>query len=203
MPDPSSAAARRRAVAIAGHTGDIAVATTGIDDPDTAVRVAALRSLARLDRLTSAHLTHAFLDADHVVRIAAIELAATRDSPSVVDLLADDHPAVVEAAAWACGERPDAGEIEVSRLSDLVRSHDDPLVRESAVAAVGAIGLDSGLPAILAATSDKPAVRRRAVVALAAFEGPEVDAAWERARTDRDRKVRDAVDELLGPLPDS
>jgi hypothetical protein len=37
------------------------------------------------------------------------------------------------------------------------------------------------------------------VLALAAFEGPEVDAAWERARTDRDRQVRDAVDELLGP----
>jgi hypothetical protein len=52
---------------------------------------------------------------------------------------------------------------------------------------------------VLEATTDKPAVRRRAVLALAAFEGPEVDAAWERARTDRDRQVRDAVDELLGP----
>ncbi len=39
------------------------------------------------------------------------------------------------------------------------------------------------LPAILTATADKPAVRRRAVLALAPFEGPEVDAALERARS--------------------
>ena len=85
------------------------------------------------------------------------------------------------------------------RLAQLATEHDDPLVRESAVAAIGALGDELGLPAVLEATTDKPAVRRRAVLALAAFEGPEVDAAWERARTDRDRQVRDAVDELLGP----
>ena len=72
-------------------------------------------------------------------------------------------------------------------------------MREAAVAAIGAIGDELGLPAVLKATTDKPAVRRRAVLALAAFDGPEVDAAWERARSDRDRQVRDAVDELLGP----
>ena len=60
--------------------------------------------------------------------------------------------------------------------------HDDPLCREAAVAALGAIGDVRGLPAILAATSDKPAVRRRAVIALAPFDGPEVDAALARAR---------------------
>lgn len=200
MRDPTSAAARRRAAAIAGHTGDTAVATAGLDDPDTAVRVAALRSLARLDHLTTSQLADALADPDHLVRMTAVELAATRDAPPIVDLLRDAHPSVVETAAWACGERPDSGEDEVARLSDLARSHDDPLVRESAVAALGAIGLDSGLPAVLDATTDKPAVRRRAVVALAAFDGPEVDAAWERARSDRDRQVRDAVDELLGPL---
>ena len=41
----------------------------------------------------------------------------------------------------------------------------DPLAREAAVAALGAIGHPDGLPAILAATSDKPAIRRRAVLA--------------------------------------
>ncbi|MGZ0220404.1 MAG: HEAT repeat domain-containing protein, partial [Acidimicrobiales bacterium] len=85
------------------------------------------------------------------------------------------------------------------RLAELAQTHDDPLVREAAVAALGAIGHEDGLPAILAASSDKPAIRRRAVLSLAAFEGPSVDAAWERARNDRDRQVRDAVDELLGP----
>ena len=68
--------------------------------------------------------------------------------------------------------------------------------REAAVAALGAIGDPAGLPAILAATSDKPAVRRRAVLALAPFDGPEVDAALERALSDRDWQVRQAAEDL-------
>ncbi len=67
------------------------------------------------------------------------------------------------------------------------------------MAALGAIGDEGGKAAVLAATRDKPAVRRRAVVALAAFDGPDVDDALDRARRDRDRQVRDAVDELSGP----
>ena len=47
------------------------------------------------------------------------------------------------------------------------------------MAALGAIGDPAGLAAILAATDDKPAVRRRAVIALAPFEGAEVDAALQ------------------------
>jgi hypothetical protein len=35
------------------------------------------------------------------------------------------------------------------------------------------------------------------VLALAPFEGPEVDAALERARTDRDWQVRQAAEDLL------
>ena len=54
-----------------------------------------------------------------------------------------------------------------------------------------------GLPAILGATQDKATVRRRAVIALAPFEGPEVDTALERARTDRDWQVRQAAEDLL------
>jgi hypothetical protein len=53
------------------------------------------------------------------------------------------------------------------------------------------------LAAILQATTDKPAVRRRAVLALAPFEGPEVDVALERARHDRDWQVRQAAEDLL------
>jgi HEAT repeat protein len=75
--------------------------------------------------------------------------------------------------------------------------HDDLLCRESAVASLGSIGDPRGLPAVLAATRDKPAVRRRAVLALAPFEGTEVEAALERARNDRDRQVRQAAEDLL------
>ncbi|MGA0837979.1 MAG: HEAT repeat domain-containing protein, partial [Ilumatobacteraceae bacterium] len=72
----------------------------------------------------------------------------------------------------------------------------DPLVRESAAAALGAIGDSRGLPAILAACDDKPAVRRRAVLALAPFEGPEVEAAIDRALNDRDWQVRQSAEDL-------
>ncbi|MDP9440891.1 MAG: HEAT repeat domain-containing protein, partial [Actinomycetota bacterium] len=76
--------------------------------------------------------------------------------------------------------------------------HPDALCREAAVAALGAIGDPAGVPAILAATTDKPAVRRRAVLALAPFDGPEVEAALQRALTDRDWQVRQAAEDLSG-----
>lgn len=195
-----SSADRRRAVAVAGHTGDTTTARRGLADPDERVRVAALRSLARLDQLTVADLTALLSDGDAGVRTAALDVAATRPEPAIDALLHDDAPMVVEAAAWALGERADARPMIVDALAAVARTHDDPLAREAAVAALGAIGDDRGLPAVLDATTDKPAIRRRAVISLVAFDGPEVDAAWARARTDRDRQVRDAVDELLGPI---
>ncbi|HEY9558295.1 MAG TPA: HEAT repeat domain-containing protein, partial [Acidimicrobiales bacterium] len=81
-------------------------------------------------------------------------------------------------------------------LCRLATGHDDALVREAAVAALGAIGDEAALPTILAATGDKATVRRRAVLALAPFEGPEVDQALERALEDRDWQVRQAAEDL-------
>lgn len=193
---------RRRAVAAAGFSGDDSVARAGLDDPQASVREAALRSLERLGSLDEATLGTALQDPATRVRIAAVELAAPRTGPSLTALLADDDARVVEVACWGCGERTSEADPPVHQLSDLARHHTDALVREAAVAALGAIGRPAGLAAVLQATTDKPAVRRRAVLALAAFEGPEVDAAWAHARSDRDRQVRDAVDELLGPAED-
>lgn len=196
---PDSAPERRRIVGLAGHTGDPDAARRGLRDTDGTVRVAALRALDRLGGLPDVELADGLTDDDPAVRIAALEIAATRPRPAVAGLLDDPHPMVVECAAWALGERADAPPEVIDALARVARSHEDPLAREAAVAALGAIGDDRGLPAVLEATTDKPAVRRRAVIALAAFDGPEVDAAWARARHDRDRQVRDAVDELLGP----
>jgi len=64
------------------------------------------------------------------------------------------------------------------------------------VAALGAIGDEEGLAAVLTATRDRATVRRRAVLALAAFSGPEVDEALERAAEDRDWQVRQAAEDL-------
>jgi HEAT repeat protein len=75
-------------------------------------------------------------------------------------------------------------------------THDDPLAREAAVAALGALGDPAGLDAILRACTDKPAVRRRAVLALAPYEGDAVEAALAAALDDRDWQVRQAAEDL-------
>ena len=111
-------------------------------------------------------------------------------------MLDDPDAGVVEVAAWALGVRAGAHGDTVARLSTVAATHDDPLCREAAVAALGAIGDERGLPAILSATKDKPAIRRRAVIALAPFEGPEVDDALDAALTDRDWQVRQAAEDL-------
>lgn len=155
-----------------------------------------------MGRLATADLERAFGDPDATVRRRAAALAATRPDPDLVGLLRDQE-LVAETAAWALGERHGgAGEAApapvVDALVDMAGHHREPLCREAAVAALGSIGDPRGLPAILAATSDRPAIRRRAVLALAPFEGPEVDRALERAAQDRDWQVRQAAEDLLG-----
>ena len=82
-------------------------------------------------------------------------------------------------------------------LTTAAVEHADPLVRESAVAALGALGDPDGLPAVLHGCSDKPAIRRRAVLALAAFTGDDVEAALNRALEDTDWQVRQNAEDLL------
>ncbi len=191
--------ARRREAAIAGHTGDVAAARRFLGDVSPAVRATALGALARAGGLTADDLAAGLADAAATVRARAAELCTTRPGdtpPELAAVLADDDARVVEAAAWASGERvpPEPGIVAV--LAAVATGHDDPLCREAAVAALGAIGDPAGLPAVLAATSDRPAVRRRAVLALAPFEGPDVDAAIEQALGDRDWQVRQAAEDI-------
>ena len=115
----------------------------------------------------------------------------------MLELLHDSDSTVVEVAAWSCGEHEIVGDDELLRLIDLAGSHDDALVREAGVAALGAIGDERGLAAILVGCRDKPAVRRRAVLALASFEGEAVDAALAAALIDRDWQVRQAAEDLI------
>ena len=191
MSDPS-----RRAVAVAGHTGDVTTALAGLGSPDASVRATALGALERLGMLDDEVLGTALGDPDVRVRRRAAEIAATHPSVDLLPALHDADDRVVEVAAWACGEHESRRDQLVDRLVELAFEAADPLVRESAVAALGAIGDERGLPAILAGCSDKPTVRRRAVLALAPFEGDEVDAAIERALTDRDWQVRQAAEDL-------
>ncbi len=194
-----SDASRRRAVALAGHQGDETTARAALTDADPGVRTTAIGALERLDRLTAHDAEAALVDPDAGVRRRACEAAARFPGDAGVALLPvlRDHDAtVVEVAAWASGERTPPEEGVVAVLAQLTTSHDDALVREAAVAALGAIGDEAGLPAILRATGDKATVRRRAVLALAPFEGPEVDTALAKAKEDRDWQVRQAAEDL-------
>ncbi len=204
MRPPEGGVERRRDVALAGHHGDVATVRAALADEDGRVRATALGALARAGELTTADLERAAEDVDAVVRRRVAEAAAAADPPGawapVLALLDDADDNVVEAAAWACGELTSldqrARRSAVDRLVRLTTDHEDALVREAAVAALGSIGDPRGLEAILAATRDKPAVRRRAVLALAPFEGPEVDEALARAQNDRDWQVRQAATDL-------
>lgn len=187
---------RRRQVVVAGHTGDVDLVRGHLADDDAGVREAALGALARVGALTDDQVRAAFADAAAVVRRRAATLAATRPAVALLPLLDDADATVVEVAAWACGEQETVDEGTLARLITLATESGDALVRESAAAALGAIGDPRGLPAIFAAVEDKPNVRRRAVLALAPFDGPEVDAAIERALTDRDWQVRQAAEDL-------
>ncbi len=140
-------------------------------------------------------------DTEPAVRRRAADLAPGLGAPArpLLTLLGDADVTVIEASAWALGELG-AAAVRAGAVPALVvvaETHDDPLAREAAVAALGALADPAGLPAVLAACRDKPAVRRRAVLALAPFDGPDIDAALHTALEDRDWQVRQAAEDLL------
>ena len=193
-----------RTVAVAGHTGDVDGARAGLDSHEPAVRAAALGALERLGVLDAAQLSTSLVDTEPVVRRRAATIAARHPDVDLLVALADLDTSVIEVAAWACGEREVVSDEVLDRLIALATdAKADALVRESSVAALGAIGDERGLEAILAATTDKPAIRRRAVLALAPFLDPDhprasdVDAALQRALADRDWQVRQAAEDLV------
>jgi HEAT repeat protein len=193
-PDPASG--RRRQVALAGHLGDRATAEAALDDTDDSIRELAIGALERLGALDDDQLVSLANDPSIRVRRRVAELLASHTAVDPGRSLHDDDPTVVEVAAWAMGERENVDDPVLERLIELAVEARDPLVRESAAAALGAIGDPRGLPAILTACDDKPAVRRRAVLALAPFDGPEVEAAIDRALEDRDWQVRQSAEDL-------
>lgn len=163
-------------------------------------RVLALRGLVRLGLLSDQQWRGVIADPDPEVRRdaleqlahATIEDAAVLDA--VVERLGDVDALVVDAAAFALGEHAYEGAVE--GLCVIARDHDDARCRESAIASLGAIGDDRARDVILGALGDKAPIRRRAIVALANFEGPDIDAALAAASEDRDWQVRSAADQL-------
>lgn len=188
----------RRAIVIAGHSGDEAAVRAALSHSSGSVRDAAYGAMARLGLLTLDLANSAMADKDARVRSRIAELSVDLPGLDLSPLLEDHDPMVVEMAAWTCGEHETVADHIIQKLIDLSTSHDEPLVREASVAALGAIGDERGLPAILAACKDKPAIRRRAVLALAPFDGSDVKAALTAALEDKDWQVRQAAEDLLG-----
>lgn len=162
-------------------------------------RVLALRGVVRQNLATSDDWLRALGDDVVAVRREALNQIAHEAVDDVVvvallELLDDEDALVVDGAVFALGEH--LCEAAVEKMCVIATNHEDARCRESAIAALGAIGDDRARTVILAALDDKPPVRRRAIVALSNFEGPDIDEALERASTDRDWQVRAAVNQL-------
>ena len=161
---------RWREIAVAGHTGDAVAARAALTDDDPVARELGLGALLRLGALTDTDLDNALLDDAAPVRRRAALIAAQRPGVSLRGVLRDPDVTVVEAAVWACGEHEVVDDDVLETLIELGVASSDALVREACAAALGAIGDARGLATILHACTDKPAVRRRAVLALAPFD---------------------------------
>ena len=124
------------------------------------------------------------------------EIAAAPHAVSLLALLADADSFVVEMAAWACGEHEQVDDATLARLIELGR----PTRSRCAGSGGGGARRDrrrAGSAGDPPRQADKPAVRRRAVIALAPFDGPEVDAALQRALSGLDWQVRQAAEVLV------
>ena len=196
-----------RAAAVAVEKDARELAGRAIDDPDPRVRAVAIAALVRTAprRVSAPVWRRAARDADARVRRRAAEVAPKLGRAvtcaALLELLADDDAWVAEAAAYAIGEHPRPSHAAITSVVRVATTHADPLVREAAVAALGAQGDPATLGAVLAACDDKPAIRRRAVLALAAFEGDEVEARLRTALEDPDWQVRQAAEDLLAVTP--
>ena len=200
-----------RAGGVDGLTDD--ELATGLADPGPAVRRRALECLAGPDQSGTTPADQqtdesaARPDSGGSDRAHANwnDIAGHTTAPTglLLACLGDGDHSVVEVACWAAGELPDIAEATVDVLVGIAGpepgGHEDALCREAAVAALGALGHERGRLAVLGGLRDRPAVRRRAVLALAAFEGDDVEAALKLSLDDRDWQVRQAAEDLLGP----
>jgi HEAT repeats len=211
--DPTVRAAGLGALARLGKIGTAELVSALIDS-ELIVRRRALELAATFDSPTlegrttidNAVLAVLLSDRDDETEIAAwclgerLQAADDPDDPDDPDDQGDPGNPNTDAVAGGGGgetiESPHMRSI-VDALSQVTTSHSEALCREAAVAALGSIGHEAGLPAILVAVTDKATVRRRAVVALAPFDGPEVHQALVTARVDRDWQVRQAAEDLL------
>ncbi len=186
---------KRLAVIMAAYQNNVDAALIGLSDDDPGVRASSLSTLNKLGKLDDAMLSELLADPSSTVRRRSCEISAQYPGVSLSSVLADTDPFVVEMALWAEGEREEPTDIEI--ISEIASNHPESFVREAAVAALGAIGDECSLDTILHAMSDRPNVRRRAVVAMASYDNQRVTDALIEACKDRDWQVRQIAEDLL------
>ena len=187
---------RRQQLVQLAREGDLSLARELCGDGDPRVRASSIAVLSENDALDESLIALGFSDPNPLVRMTVARAAAQNSSISVLELLNDEDSSVVEIACWAAGEQTEHNDSLIEALSGIALEHEDALCRESAVAALGALGDVRGLESILKATKDIATVRRRAVIALAPFEGQAVTDALQLALSDRDWQVRQAAEDL-------
>ena len=187
---------RRQQLVQLAREGDLSLAREFFSDGDPRVRASSIAVLSENDALDESLIALGLSDCHPLVRMSMARAAAQNSSISVLTLLSDEDPAVVEIACWAAGEQTESNDSIIEALSGIALEHEDALCREAAVAALGALGDVRGLESILEATQDIATVRRRAVIALAPFEGQAVTDALQLALSDRDWQVRQAAEDL-------
>ena len=207
-PPSKEVAERRRRAILARHENselDESEIIGFLNDTAAVVREAALATVVKLNLDAGKHIVNALEDADRGVRKRAVELVIDLSNnhehiSKVLVLLDDSSTFVVETVCWVIGEignnYENVAEI-VSKVSQIALNHEDSLCREAAVACLGSLGHIDGLTTLLKVLDDKPNVRRRATLALAPFEGPEVEEALKRKLKDRDLQTRQAAEDLL------
>ncbi len=183
----------------AGFSGDLDRVMLGLTHSHEDVRASALRSLHRMSALPPDTLKSCLTDSSATVRRTAVELSPPFVDIDICPLINDSDVFVCEMTAWALGERQSPTDNEIETLIHATLTHSEMVVREASAASLGSLGDPRGLPAILAACSDKPAVRRRAILALAPFEGDAVESALRIALEDNDWQVRQNAEILLHP----
>ncbi len=175
-----------------------------LGDPDGAVRVAALRALARTNEAdTLIRAADCLGDPDSEVRQQALEvLRRVGDRledirPKLRALLADPVPAVRARAALLLADSSPKARAALNGMA----AEADPEARASAIAALGEWGSPGAIPTVVKGLSDAAMpVRRAAASALAHFDASRVVGLLIGALGDPDRPVRGAAAEALGKL---
>jgi HEAT repeat protein len=174
---------------------------TYLDAADPGIRRVAVAASIGDRRVSGRLMTMLGGDPDPMVRRECAEILGLMpiDDPAPLEAALNDASAEVrEAAATAIGEV--AAEDSVPLLVEHAGNEsEDNLVREAAVAALGAIGDPSAVQTLLDLLSGgPPQVRRRCVAALSVFDGDNVEAALRAAATDRNPMVREAAEMVVG-----